>query len=132
MVNEIKFKSDMKNLRFAENLVDEISGQYELSSEVYGNVLVSLVEAVSNAIQHGNKSNVECDVTIQYALAESMLQLDVIDEGVGFDFDNVPDPTAPENIEKPYGRGIFLIRNLSDEMSFLNGGSQIQIKFKLQ
>ena len=53
----------------------------------------------------------------------------VADEGEGFDFDNLPDPTAPENLEKPDGRGIFLMKNLSDDVKFDDNGSRVSITF---
>ena len=53
------------------------------------------------------------------------------DEGGGFDFNNLPDPTSPENLEKVKGRGIFLIKNLSDKAKFKNGGRVVDMLFKL-
>ena len=53
------------------------------------------------------------------------------DEGPGFDFDNLPDPTDPQNIEKPHGRGVFLMKNLSDKIEFFDGGSTVKIEFNI-
>ena len=55
----------------------------------------------------------------------------VEDEGVGFDYDNLPDPTSPKNLDKVKGRGIFLIKSLSDKTTFKNGGRMIEMLFKL-
>ena len=57
--------------------------------------------------------------------------LAIKDEGEGFDFNNLPDPTAPENLEKPTGRGVFLMKNLSDLVVFSDNGSVVEIHFKL-
>ncbi|MFZ9847489.1 MAG: ATP-binding protein, partial [Flavobacteriales bacterium] len=53
------------------------------------------------------------------------------DEGPGFDYDNLPDPTDPQNIEKPHGRGVFLMKNLSDKIDFIDGGSTVKIEFNV-
>jgi serine/threonine-protein kinase RsbW len=58
-----------------------------------------------------------------------MIKFTVKDEGQGFNYDNLPDPTAPENIEKPGGRGIFLMKHLSDEVSFRNNGTEVELSF---
>lgn len=133
MEKVIQFASDMSNMRLAENMVDEIAETYQVSTDLYGNVLISMVEAVSNAIIHGNRSDATRLVTVSctHDDRQQQLVLRVSDEGNGFDYNNLPDPTAPENIEKPYGRGIFLIRNLSDELRFNRNGSQCEMIFYL-
>ena len=55
----------------------------------------------------------------------------VKDEGSGFNYDSLPDPTNPENIEKPNGRGVFLMRNLADKVSFEDNGSKVILDFKV-
>ena len=59
------------------------------------------------------------------------VKFEVEDEGAGFDYDNLLDPTAPENIENPGGRGIFLIRHLADEVEFTKDGRHVQLTFML-
>jgi len=59
----------------------------------------------------------------------SILSFKIEDEGKGFDYHNLPDPTAPENLDKPGGRGIFLMKHLSDDVTFLHGGKIVQIDF---
>lgn len=59
------------------------------------------------------------------------LLFQITDQGNGFDFDNIPDPTAPENVEKPHGRGIFLMKNLADEVSFYDNGKKVALRFKI-
>jgi len=54
----------------------------------------------------------------------------VQDEGNGFNFQDLPDPTDPANIEKPNGRGVFLMRNLADEVTFSSDGRRVQLRFK--
>lgn len=131
MIKLINFPSQIKNVSYAENLVDEISEKYDLSSEIYGNILVSLVEAVNNAVTHGNKLDPNKVVKIKCVLENDLLEFVVTDEGKGFDFERLPDPTLPENIEKPDGRGIFLMKHLSDGVSFSKNGSEVTLVFKI-
>ncbi len=127
----IQYASELKTLNEVEKLVDEITSEFNISSELYGKVQVSIIEAVNNAILHGNRLNAERMVTLAYEIDEGTMKFIVGDEGPGFDFDNVPDPTTPENIEKPHGRGIFLMRHLCDKIDFRNEGSEVELQFKL-
>lgn len=132
MRGSLKIPSDMSNLFRVENLIDDLAEQLKLGDEVYGNISVSIIEAVSNAIQHGNKHDVTKIVKFEYTIRDNELSFRIEDEGNGFDLDSVPDPTLPENIESFKGRGIFLIRNLADKVTFENRGAVIVIKFKLK
>jgi serine/threonine-protein kinase RsbW len=131
MEKEIVISSKTENLRVVEKLVDEISSRHNLNTEMYGNLLISFIEAVNNAISHGNKLNPEKNVRIKVIIDEGVLKIITTDEGIGFDFNNVPDPTAPENIEKVSGRGIFLMRQLADEVEFLDEGRTSVLTFNL-
>ncbi len=132
MKNLITLKSSESNISIAEKFVDIICTNYGISEELYGNILISVTEAVNNAIVHGNNNNPNKNVRIESDFVDNFLKISISDEGEGFDFTNIPDPTAQENIEKINGRGIFLIKNLSDGVEFLNNGSEILITFKLQ
>ncbi len=127
----IKIPSDMSNIYRAENLVEELAEELGLGDELIGNISVSVVEAVSNAIQHGNKNDITKIVYLSYQLTDNRLSITVADEGNGFDPDKIPDPTLPENIENLKGRGIFLMQHLSDAVSFDKNGSMITIQFNL-
>jgi len=127
----VKFTSELKNISLAEQLVDLISTKHKISNDLYGNILISLTEAVNNAVVHGNKLDASKQVEISYKCDKHNLVLNVKDEGLGFNYNVLPDPTSSENIEKLNGRGIFLIKNLADEVKFLNNGTQIEMKFKL-
>jgi serine/threonine-protein kinase RsbW len=127
----IKIPSDMSNIFRAENLIEAVSEELKLGDELIGNISVSVVEAVSNAIQHGNKNDITKIVLLGYNISDNLLSFTVSDEGKGFDVENIPDPTLPENIENIKGRGIFLIRNLADSVSFDRNGSTIHIHFSI-
>lgn len=131
MKTEISFASKMENINIIEKIVDELSAQYNFGTEIYGNILVAAVEAVNNAIIHGNKIDESKSVHIKIEIKDHMLCIRVRDEGEGFDITKVADPTLPENIEKPHGRGLFLIRHLADETNFFNQGTELELKFKI-
>lgn len=97
--------------------------------EHYGNVLVAVSEAVTNAIEHGNAFDDKKGVKISYSLSDNAMSIKIDDDGAGFDFNNIPNPTALENIENERGRGVYLIRNLSDHAEFHNNGSTVILSF---
>lgn len=123
--------ADLVNLRLVEKAIDELSMELELSDEVYGNVLVATMEATNNAIIHGNNSDPSKTVKIEMLLDNKELRVHIEDQGHGFDYSTVPDPTAPENLEKINGRGIFLMERLSDEILYLENGRIVVLKFKI-
>ena len=131
MIKDLNFASDIGNLRLVEKAIDELSLELDLSDEVYGNVLVATMEATNNAIIHGNRSNPEKEVKIKMMIEDKELMVHIEDQGEGFDHMNIPDPTAPENIEKINGRGIFLMERLSDEILYIEEGRIVELKFKL-
>jgi len=131
MIKDLNFPSDIGNLRLVEKAIDELSLELDLSDEVYGNVLVATMEATNNAIIHGNRSNPDKLVKIKIILENKELMVHIEDQGDGFDHMNIPDPTAPENLEKINGRGIFLMERLSDEILYIEDGRIVELKFKL-
>lgn len=131
MEKSINISSKIENLRVIEKIIDEISAQCCLSNEIYGNVLIATLEAVNNAITHGNKLDETKIVNLSFVCNEEELKIVVIDQGSGFDYLHIPDPTAPENLENINGRGIFLMEKLSDELNFYNKGSKVELIFNL-
>jgi len=127
----LNISSKIDNLRLVENAVDEISSTYNLNSDLYGNVLIATIEAANNAILHGNKLDESKQVKIIFKIEDKYLTVSIKDQGPGFDFDHVPDPTAPENIEKINGRGVFLMEKLSDRISFHENGSKVELVFNI-
>lgn len=125
----LKISSDTQNITLVERVIDDVCEAYKVNEDRYGNILIAVTEAVNNAIQHGNNNDPEKSVTITYSVDPSAITFSVSDEGNGFDHINLPDPTAPENIDKINGRGIFLMKNLSDNMQFDQNGKQVQLKF---
>jgi serine/threonine-protein kinase RsbW len=124
-------KSEIKNINLVERLIDDISSKYQLHSDIYGKLLLSVVEGVNNAIVHGNKLESDKDVVLQYLITDEKIQFVITDCGSGFDYKHLPDPTIPENIEKTHGRGIFLMKHLADEVEFNEKGNEVKIVFYL-
>jgi serine/threonine-protein kinase RsbW len=128
---KIQFPSLMENIRIVESFIENARNKFAIDDDVYGNILVAVTEAVNNATQHGNKLDKNKNVTLTLSPSETQLKFLVTDEGPGFDIEAVPDPTEEANIEKPNGRGIFLIRHLTDQVNFSNNGSTIELTFFL-
>ena len=129
-MESITINSDIENLRIVETLVDTLSKKLGISDEVYGKILISTVEAVNNAIIHGNKGKKEKLVKIKFIADGNMFDVTVEDEGDGFEFDNIPDPTDPANIENLHGRGVFLMRSLADKIEFNDSGNEVKMRFR--
>jgi serine/threonine-protein kinase RsbW len=131
MERVLNITSRIENLREVEKMIDEISTACSMSSEVYGNVLIATLEAANNAILHGNKLDENKDVNLEFTWDENRLELVVTDQGKGFNYKDIPDPTAPGNVEKVNGRGVFLMEKLSDDINFMENGSKVTLIFNL-
>ncbi len=129
VIEAISFPSDVNELTKAESLVDKICQSLAVNEDYYGNVLIAVTEAVNNAIKHGNKNDANKTVSIEVSDAQNEFSIQIKDEGAGFDFNNLPDPTSPENIEKENGRGIFLMKSLADKVDFQNNGRDVVLTF---
>lgn len=125
----IEIPSLSDNIRMIESFIDNAKEKFHLNEDIYGNIMIAVTEAVNNAIRHGNKGDSAKNVSLGLSLEEGMIKFRVEDEGTGFDFHNLPDPTAPENLEKPGGRGIFLMKHLADEVDFSEKGKVVELSF---
>lgn len=128
----LQLPSRIDSITIVENFIDELSAKYGFSDELYANVLTCLSEAVINAIVHGNRESLEKKVYINLEVIEDKrLIFTISDEGDGFYFNNLPDPTAPENIENLTGRGVFIIKKLADQCIFNSKGNELELHFKI-
>ena len=125
----IQIPSIVENIRMIESFIDNAKERFHLDEDLYGNIMIAVTEAVNNAIKHGNSNNPSKNVSLSLTLNENLLRFVIKDEGTGFEYNNLPDPTAPENLEKPGGRGIFLMKHLSDEVEFMENGKTVQLSF---
>jgi serine/threonine-protein kinase RsbW len=130
MYKKIRIESIAGNLRIVENAIDEATAVIGISQDNYGKILVSAMEAVNNAILHGNHLNPGKMVDIEIAYKSKELNITVTDEGSGFRPETVPDPTTPENIEALNGRGIYLMSHLADKIEYSKKGNSVKMTFK--
>ena len=130
MLKKFKIVSKVSNLRIVEKAIDEVTGELNISPENYGKILVSTLEAVNNAILHGNNSDPLKTVDIEILFTGDQLKIKITDEGIGFVPRNVPDPTVPENIEMLNGRGVFLMSRLADKIKYSKKGNAVTMIFK--
>ena len=130
MLKKITIESKVSNLRIVEKAIDEVTGELSISPENYGKILVSTLEAVNNAILHGNNSDPLKIVKIEILFKSNQLKIKITDQGIGFVPENVPDPTVPENIEMVNGRGVFLMSRLADKIKYSKKGNAVTMIFK--
>ncbi len=128
---KLNIGSNVNNLRIIEGKVDEIMLTLGINRDEYGRILVATMEAVNNAIVHGNQYDNDKDVFISFEYDKKDFIVKVKDQGIGFNPDCVPDPTSPENIENLRGRGVFLMKHLPDDIGFNDIGNEVLMKFKL-
>ena len=132
MENKVIITSKTDNLHLVEKYVDDFSSLHDIDKDLYGNLLISALEAANNAITHGNKLDERKNVELDFTVEDKKIILTVKDEGTGFDYEHLPDPTVPENIENMSGRGVFLMSRLSDSIEFQNNGSFVKMTFLLE
>lgn len=126
---KLKIFSKPEDMLLVEEMIDDVCESTQVSDDAYGNILVALTEAVNNAIYHGNKSDASKQIDITYGINADKIVFMIKDQGKGFDYLNLPDPTSPENIAMPNGRGVFLMRSLADKISFEDEGSRVVLEF---
>ncbi len=129
--SSIKLSSNPNNVEKVSTFVESLANKLRFAPDTYGNVLISLTEAVNNAIIHGNGQDENKVVEVRTATRNGKLAITVRDEGKGFDYTNLPDPTCSEKVRECGGRGVFLMRQLSDRCRFQVNGSIVEMEFKL-
>ena len=127
----LRLPSNPRSVTLIEDYVNNISKKYRLRAEQHGDILISLTEAVTNAIIHGNKKDESKHVHVRLSKQPNCLALKVTDEGLGFDYQSIPDPTSPDNKTKCGGRGVYLMRCLCDQIEYQDNGSTVEMRFKL-
>ncbi len=122
----LKIPSDLSRIEEAVELVSGQCVKMGLGRRTASfNLRVALSEALANAILYGNKMDVKKSVNVTAEAAGEKISVRVVDEGLGYDPAAVPDPTTPERIKLTDGRGLFLIRNLVEEVTFSERGNAI-------
>lgn len=100
--------------------------RFGFSEEQLFAVKLALEEALTNAVRHGNAGDATKKITVRYAVNEEKAVIVVGDEGKGFSPEDVPDPTAPERVPLPNGRGIMLMRTYMDEVNYRDNGREVR------
>lgn len=129
----IEIPSDSTNLILVEEFINQVAVEYKLREDRLPGLLLAVTEATTNAIIHANKRDKSKIVTITAKHEDENLFIIVKDEGTGFDPATIPDPTAPENLLKDSGRGLYLMRIYSDELSYNHTptGTETILRIKL-
>jgi serine/threonine-protein kinase RsbW len=130
-MNDIKISipSLTENIRIVESFIDNAKDELQFNDDIYGNIMIAITESVNNAIIHGNGADKNKNVELRCTIEDNTVVFYVSDEGNGFNHQALPDPTAPENIDKPGGRGIFLMKALCDELEFQQEGKTVKLSF---
>jgi serine/threonine-protein kinase RsbW len=104
----------------------------KLAEEDLFNIKLSLEESLVNAVKYGNNNDPGLFVDFSLEIKGDLVTIKIKDQGSGFDFANVLDPTREENLERTSGRGIFLIKSLMDKVEYSEGGSRITMQKSLK
>ncbi len=115
-----------------KKFADRLNKSVELDQDQYDNLVLALSEAVTNAVVHGNKEDESKKVFLQGWVKSNSVHISVKDQGEGFDPDSLPDPLKDHNLLKEGGRGVYLMRQYADAVSFSEGGSRVTLTFKLR
>ena len=127
----LQLPSKQESITLLENLIEEIADKHNISEDTFANMMTTLSEATINAIVHGNKLDPGKKVIINAEIENRRIIWTVTDEGEGFDYNNLADPTAPENLENLTGRGVFIMKHLADQCIFNTKGNEVELHFKI-
>jgi serine/threonine-protein kinase RsbW len=127
----LQLPSKPESITLLEQLIEEIADKYHVAEDTFANMMTCLNEAVINAIMHGNKQDESKKVIVNAEVEPKRIIWTVTDEGPGFDYNNLADPTAPENLENLTGRGVFIIKHLADQCIFNASGNEMELHFKI-
>ncbi len=126
----LRIKSKPCQISKLDDYVRQIMIACRIKEELYPNILISLTEAVNNAIIHGNKKDETKFVKIECQEHQKSIVLRIVDEGKGFNLTALKDPLSPERIEMCGGRGVLIMNELCDKVQYQNNGSTVEIHFK--
>lgn len=127
----LKLKSSPTSIGKIEAYVKRVASEYAISANKYPDILISVTEAVNNAIIHGNKNDQSKYVDVLVEKSTRGISFQISDQGRGFNPSEVPDPTSPDRLDCCGGRGVHIIKELSDNVEYLNNGRTVEIYFDL-
>lgn len=126
----LQLPSKYDSITQLEALIEDIADKHQIGDDTFANMMTCLNEVTINAIVHGNKLDPEKKVIVNAEVENKRIVWTVADEGEGFDYAHLPDPTAAENLEKLTGRGVFIIKHLADQCIFNGAGNEVELHFK--
>jgi serine/threonine-protein kinase RsbW len=124
---KVEIDSDFAQANQVEDQIVQAAKVNNYGEEAIFALRLSLEEALSNAIRHGNVGDISKKVRIRYLVNAEHIEIFVADEGKGFNPDNLPDPTVMENLENPSGRGIMLMRAYMNKVEYNETGNQVHL-----
>ena len=126
-LKKMELASSAESLHEVVDAVEQVAASIGMDEDAAEEVAIALTEAVNNAIYHGNDGVQEKPVYVRFLMDDDALRIEILDEGSGFDPDAVPDPLAEENLLKPSGRGLLVMRTMMDgvEHRFLDSGTEV-------
>ena len=127
----MKLPSDPSCICEVEHFVQRLVTRLKIDPNLYPNILISLTEAVNNAMQHGNRFDDRKKIHVSLRQQPHQIRLIISDEGSGFDPVNIPDPTGEDHISEEGGRGVFLMKQLTDEIHFLDQGRTVELMWRI-
>lgn len=122
---DVTIPSDTAEARRVQEEIEQQLAARRASDQEIFSIRLALEEALVNAIKHGNQMDRARKVQIAYRLLTDRLEIRITDEGAGFDPSDVPDPTAVENLERPCGRGLMLMRHYMNEVVYNDRGNSV-------
>jgi serine/threonine-protein kinase RsbW len=128
----VVIRSDPVETRRVQDEIERLLRAHEASEKDIFGIRLALEEALVNAMKHGNQMDRTKTVSVASRVLEGRIEIHITDEGTGFDPSDVPDPTAVENIERPCGRGLMLMRYYMSEVSFTGCGNSVRMAKQLQ
>lgn len=126
-INQLQIPSDLLAAKQPEKEILEAMERFGYAEPAVFAVKLSLEEALVNAVKHGNRSDPAKAITVRYDVNATRIVLTVVDEGSGFSPEDIPDCTAEENLARPCGRGIMLMRVYMDEVHYSRKGNMVRM-----
>ncbi len=126
----LTISASFDELENIQDLTEKIIKEHNIGEDLGNGFSLVLSEACSNAIKHGSNFDESMSVHIAVEITAELLKISVRDEGPGFNPADVPDPLAPENLLKPSGRGVYLMKEYADNVSYNEQGNEIRIEFQ--
>jgi serine/threonine-protein kinase RsbW len=127
----LQLPSKYESITPLEALIEKVADKYQVAEDTFANMMTCLNEAVTNAIVHGNKLDPDKTVFVNVEVDGKRVVWTIADEGSGFDYNNLADPTAPDHLEELTGRGVFILKHLADQCIFNAAGNEVELHFKI-